>query len=434
MAPPYHPPSTLSASEAAGVARSFFTLTLHIPPGEHAYKFLVDGVWSTDDTSTHPVRLSRDGVRQHVLVVSPMADVPTRPPMVTMTRMGEIDPRSTAVFRSASASVVPSLRGPIGPSSSTSLHEVPRRTVEVAPRGSSFNAPPPANSLSATASANRRSLLLRVGSGWMKRFSSKGDDFDRYSGMDHSFGGTDRGASSLFRGREKTSLFPSASDPSVGGREIDKENSFRRNGATPDRYGSRRGIVRGSARSQAVKISMPTKVDEPRDKEEVDRQADNWRKMARHLQDDLFDPSGARKLFIKAIQHREKHGMFCTSQNAQIHVDLARNLSKAEQMKEAELHLRIALKIYNDIDAGVEHIADLLLYVGVVVDRQKRRKEAEELYRKALDVYKQNNIAGNNVEIAVKNLSLNLRKQNREAEVGEVRREFLGIKGSSVIV
>lgn len=165
------------------------------------------------------------------------------------------------------------------------------------------------------------------------------------------------------------------------------------------------------------------KVDEPRDVDEVNRQADNWRQMARHLQDDLHDPSAARQLLEKAIQHREKHGLARTPQNAQVHADLARNLSKADRLGDAEVHLRDALAIYHQLATPAEHIADLMLYVGVVVDRQKRRAEAESLYRKALAMYRQEGLKSNNVEIALSNLALNLRKQNREKEIEDMYRE-----------
>jgi len=157
-------------------------------------------------------------------------------------------------------------------------------------------------------------------------------------------------------------------------------------------------------------------VDVPTNTAEVNRDADVWRQMAKELSDVLHDPVGARELLAKAIKHRESHGLWCTVENAQTHVDLARNLSKNGQLPKAEFHLRIALRIYKRIDSGAEHTGDLLHYIGVVVDRQKKRTEAEQLYRMALDTYKNNRLTGNNVDIALKNLSLNLRKQGREQE------------------
>ena len=293
---------------------------------------------------------------------------------------------------------------------------------------------------------NRKSLLQRVGSGWLKRFSNRTESQSVEPACSVSLSQTqfmahERSSNTIFRGRpdnrdrERVSLFPSSSEPAVG-KDVgdEKENSFRGNWAsqlvskTPDRGSSRRGVnVRGS-RSTTAQISRPMKVDEPKSKDEVNTQAENWRQMARHLQDTLGDPSGARELFGKAISHREKHGLWCTNQNAQAHVDLARNLSKGEMMKDAEFHLRIALRIYTQLETDKGHIADLMLYVGVVVDRQKRRKEAEELYRDALNIYKENELTGNNVEIAVKNLSLNLRKQDRESEIATIREEFGTLK------
>lgn len=158
--------------------------------------------------------------------------------------------------------------------------------------------------------------------------------------------------------------------------------------------------------------------------DEVNKQADNWRQMARHLQDNLHDPLAARELLEKAIAHREKHGLDTSAANAQVHTDLARNLSKADLIVQAEQHLRIGLRIYNKLGMGSEHVADLQLYVGVMVDRQKRRPEAEELYKTALHLYKSNGVKGNNMNIAIKNLVLNLKKQNRLGDVPSVYAEY----------
>jgi tetratricopeptide (TPR) repeat protein len=158
-------------------------------------------------------------------------------------------------------------------------------------------------------------------------------------------------------------------------------------------------------------VSGPTRVDQPVDVNDVHRTAQNWRDMARHLQDDLKDPVGARQLLENAIEHREKHGLLSTLENAQAHIDLARSLGKTENFSDAESHLRTALQIYEQIEAAPDHIADLVHYIAVVTDRQRKRREAEMLYRKALDIYKVNNVSGSNVDIAVKNLDLNLRKQ-----------------------
>lgn len=390
------------------------------------------------------------------------------------------------VVRSASASAVPSAShmGLYG-RSAASVSDAEESTYGskkaiVPPRGSSFTTPSAApGSISQHQLDHRKSLLQRVGSGWMRRFSARPQFEDAFSAVSNNalndapednglasapangssvqFGsyrvvrGThptpaqmdrvsapgqskDRGAAPG-QSKDRVSLFPSSSDSRVGRSTYDHHDKENNGGgsmwsalaavATPERAGSRRmGSLRGSVRNSGVKVSGPTKVDEPRDAAEVGKQADNWRQMARHLQEDLRDPTGARELFTRAIQHREKHGLWCTVENAQSHVDLARNLSKAESMNEAEFHLRIALRIYQQVKAGPEHIGDLLHYIGVVVDRQKKRAEAEHLYKQALTTYKENRLTGNNVDIALKNLSLNLKKQNRDGEVEKYIREY----------
>jgi hypothetical protein len=174
-----------------------------------------------------------------------------------------------------------------------------------------------------------------------------------------------------------------------------------------------RGPMRSSNRNmQKVVVSGPTQVDEPFDNNHVHRTAQNWQDMARHLQEDLKDPVGARQLLQNAIEHREKHGLKSSIENAQAHIDLARSLGKAENLPDAEFHLRLALQLFENVEAAPDHVADLIHYIAVVVDRQKKRTEAEQLYRKALEIYKVNGLTGDNVDIAWKNLALNLKKQN----------------------
>lgn len=182
---------------------------------------------------------------------------------------------------------------------------------------------------------------------------------------------------------------------------------------------------RSSSRGlQKVVVSGPTRVDVPEDHGQVHRTAQNWRSMAQHLQEDLNDPLGARKLLHQAIEHLEKHGLWSSLENAQVHIDLARSLSKANQLSETEFHLRIALRIYEQVGAATEHKGDLVHYIAVVVDRQKKRAEAEELYREALNIYKSDNLSGDNVGIALKNLALNLKKQNRVGEADSYVRDY----------
>lgn len=155
-------------------------------------------------------------------------------------------------------------------------------------------------------------------------------------------------------------------------------------------------------------ISGSTKVDELKSIEEVNTQVDNWRKTARHLQENLCDPGAARELLDKARKHRENNGLWCTVENADTHIDLARKISTENRRSEAEFRLRISLRINTRMEYGHEHIGDLLHYIGVLADRQKKRREAEALYRSAIDTYKFTKFNGNNVELAHKNLSFNL--------------------------
>ncbi len=136
----------------------------------------------------------------------------------------------------------------------------------------------------------------------------------------------------------------------------------------------------------------------------------------------------AGQLFERAVDARARHGLFCTSENADAHVEYAQNLSKRGLTPEAEYHLRTAADIFRMLDARTARkYGDVLLYTAVVVDRQGRLAEAENFYRSALAVYRANKLSDDNVRVAIDSLSNNLRAQGRGDEVDTlVQRHFLG--------
>lgn len=91
--------------------------------------------------------------------------------------------------------------------------------------------------------------------------------------------------------------------------------------------------------------------------------------------------------------------------------DLAHIYGSKQDFKRSEFHVKKALGVYKAIgfDRPERH-GDLLSYLAVMVDRQKRRSDAETYYREALRVYKMNRVQGENVEITEKNLALNQRR------------------------
>lgn len=426
-----------------------FEVSLRIAPGTYTYKFLVDGTWRTDPQSPHRIETSPDGVLNHRLVVEKSIENSTSASSATngngypghlrsaldlaSNGVSRPSPRYTPVVRSSSVSDLhnastghhsQSARHYLSPTEAASQQSFTSLNSDTAAltrggglgghmsslsgsamlnrghsdrndRPSSFMAVPGG---SPAGSAHRKSLLPRFGSGWMRRFS--GRHHSNVSEVQLDYGNSE--------------------DKENGGNVTG--NNVRIRAGTPER--SKLRGIRASGRATAVTVSGPTSVDEPSSAAEVNRDADVWRQMARELAENLHDPHGARELLFKAVRHREKHGLWCTVENAQTHVDLARNLSKADRLPDAEFHLRIALRIYKRIDSGPEHIGDLLHYIGVVVDRQKKRGDAEQLYRAALDTYRANRLTGNNVDIALKNLSLNLRKQGREAEAQIFVRDY----------
>lgn len=137
---------------------------------------------------------------------------------------------------------------------------------------------------------------------------------------------------------------------------------------------------------------------------------------------------GAGELFERALDSRAKYGLFCTSENADAHVEYAQNLSKRGLTPEAEYHLRSAADIFRMLNArAARKYGDVLLYMAVVIDRQGRLAEAENFYRSALAVYRANKLSDDNVRVAIDSLSNNLRAQGRGEEVDTiVQRHFLG--------
>lgn len=175
----------------------------------------------------------------------------------------------------------------------------------------------------------------------------------------------------------------------------------------------------------------PTKAPDPllENADDAADYADVCRKHAASLQRSAPpDYDGAGEFFERACDARATHGLFCTPENADAHVEYAQNLSKRGLTPEAEYHLRTAADIYRMMNArSARKYGDVLLYLAVVVDRQARLAEAENFYRSALAVYRANKLSDDNVRVAIDSLSNNLRTQGREHEVDSViRRHFLG--------
>lgn len=163
--------------------------------------------------------------------------------------------------------------------------------------------------------------------------------------------------------------------------------------------------------------------------EEAERYALTCRRTALSLQrKHPPDFEAAGEMFEKAVDARSRCGLFCTIQNADAHVEYAQNLSKRGLTPEAEYHLRMAGDIFRVLDERyVRKYGDVLLYIAVVIDRQGRFNEAENFYRAALGVYRANKLSDDNVQVAIKSLTDNLRAQGRAHEIEDiVQRHFMG--------
>lgn len=193
---------------------------------------------------------------------------------------------------------------------------------------------------------------------------------------------------------------------------------------------SQTGSTTAAAGSRPFR-APPTKAPDPllENADDAADYADVCRKHAASLQRSAPpDYDGAGEFFERACDARATHGLFCTPENADAHVEYAQNLSKRGLTPEAEYHLRTAADIYRMMNArSARKYGDVLLYLAVVVDRQARLAEAENFYRSALAVYRANKLSDDNVRVAIDSLSNNLRAQGREHEVDSViRRHFLG--------
>lgn len=207
-----------------------------------------------------------------------------------------------------------------------------------------------------------------------------------------------------------------------------KQQRFRRK---PQRRTAPLNETKTDSSPRSRPFRAAAKVVEPtiNNSEEAIDYADLCRKHAASLQRCLPpDYDGAGEFFEKAVDARAKHGLFCTPDNADAHVEYAQNLSKRGLTPEAEYHLRSAADIYRMLDArSARKYGDVLLYMAVVIDRQGRLAEAENFYRSALAVYRKNKLSDDNVRVGIDSLSNNLRAQGRADEVDTVvKRHFLG--------
>uniref|UniRef100_A0A7S1T700 AMP-activated protein kinase glycogen-binding domain-containing protein n=1 Tax=Compsopogon caeruleus TaxID=31354 RepID=A0A7S1T700_9RHOD len=186
-----------------------------------------------------------------------------------------------------------------------------------------------------------------------------------------------------------------------------------------NRLSLKRNTARNSNRESSVgreNISLPVAEEFGMDTmEDADHKAREYVKAAKMLHK-WGDFAGAALCFEKAVECREKFTIH-SFEHTEVLLDYAHVLSKQSKLKEAEVQLQKALKIWEKAPfPRKERKGDILLYYGVVLDRQKDetlRSLAEEQYRAALKIYEEAGIKSDNVEIARKNLQLNLRKRGK---------------------
>ena len=156
----------------------------------------------------------------------------------------------------------------------------------------------------------------------------------------------------------------------------------------------------------------------PRNKKEGAKLADNYRVLARALQNNIGDLEKAGEFFASAVDWHARFGNSMCLSNADIHTEYAQNLCRRGLIAEAEYHLRCAADIYRQLGLRkARKYGDVLLYLAVLIDRQGRLTEAENFYKGALGVYRSAKIGDYNVRLGIDNLSHNLRAQGRANEV-----------------
>mmetsp|Transcript_6674 Transcript_6674/g.28465 ORF Transcript_6674/g.28465 Transcript_6674/m.28465 type:complete len:399 (-) Transcript_6674:1219-2415(-) len=333
--------------------KSFGTV-IEIPQGEYLFKYIVDGEYRVrDDSERYSIVHDAEGTRYHKLVVMRNQTFPAGNPSIVREEGSSL--RATASSPSTSAQ-------------------------------SPAVAPP----------KERKSILRRAGDMFSRKSNSSGQ------------------ASS----QEPRAKLPPSQKPEPVMQQpvpekrqsLNKENQPM-NGNRGIRVSWRKSLKlnRGSS------VSAPLTVDTV-DASEVNTKIKQWREYARTLQK-WGDYEGAAVLYDQAVALLEENNGRNTIQYADLQVDLAHIYGSKQDFKRSEFHVKKALGVYKAIgfDRPERH-GDLLSYLAVMVDRQKRRSDAETYYREALRVYKMNRVQGENVEITEKNLALNQRRDTRQEE------------------
>lgn len=123
----------------------------------------------------------------------------------------------------------------------------------------------------------------------------------------------------------------------------------------------------------------------------------------------------ALALFSLSVKLREDNGLKYAKTTAIAHTDVASAFIHLEDLKNAEKHLNNALAIFNKstFSGGKAQLGDVHCFLGVIGDMRGDLTAGETAYRQALDLYEKCKATDENPNYAtaIENLSANVRRQ-----------------------
>uniref|UniRef100_A0A7S1XDG6 AMP-activated protein kinase glycogen-binding domain-containing protein n=1 Tax=Compsopogon caeruleus TaxID=31354 RepID=A0A7S1XDG6_9RHOD len=128
----------------------------------------------------------------------------------------------------------------------------------------------------------------------------------------------------------------------------------------------------------------------------------------------------ALALYRIAIRLREENNLKMSPSNVFAHLEMGTTLFHLDEFSAAEQHFRIALAVWQHSDQinfvleDKQRLGDLLQFLGVALDVQRKREESEYFYQKAIEKYEEYGVEGPNVDTCRENLEL-VRQKLRKA-------------------
>lgn len=414
---------------------NYHILVTELPPGEYAYRFVVDGRWRVADGDPN-LREDQFGHLSHFITINPDATAPLKSKRFSTAAIantniehtdavvdhGQSDTESERSFSDVDEAPDPPQPEPPAPRCRGSAYigdydddayagldlqadifEAMKDVAEVNPNSQSYDRSPSRSHSTVQESVPNRRLRNRPGGRMLRKVWAM------------LFGDSPADENEPPASEEADRAVTPTHNQRVHGL-VTNENALKK--GLKVWFPNERNYPSKSPNGRKMEPSETKDVLDAGDRalrlHQVEENANNRQMLGKNLfAQGKFD--AALALFSLSVKLREDNGLKYARATAIAHTDVASAFIQLEDLKNAEKHLKMALAIFDKgtFSGGKAQLGDVHCFLGVIGDMRGDFPNGEACYTKAIELYEKCKATENNpnYSTARENLDANRRRQ-----------------------